>query len=85
MATTTIQSSSTLSGGIRHNRHHHRPCLELVFDINKTILIDDPSGGKDEYKLLNEILSENAWGKFFLPFFSWTLMLTIYVLCYLHT
>lgn len=39
------------------------PRLDLVFDINKTILLEDPAGGKDVRALLNEICSELVWGR----------------------
>ena len=38
------------------------PRLDLVFDINKTILLEDPAGGKNVRALLNEIVAELAWG-----------------------
>ena len=37
--------------------------LVLVFDINKTILMDDKAGGKTSREVLNEILSDLAWGE----------------------
>jgi hypothetical protein len=37
--------------------------LELVWDINKTIYMVDAAGGKDAYKLLNEVISELAVGE----------------------
>lgn len=61
--TVSAAFSSNGEGSAKKNHDHNRPKLELVFDINKTILIDDPAGGKSEFKLLNEIISENAWGK----------------------
>lgn len=39
------------------------PRLDLVFDINKTIVLEDPAGGKDVRALLNEFISELAWGR----------------------
>jgi hypothetical protein len=39
------------------------PRLDLVFDINKTILLEDPAGGKGVRALLNEVVSELAWGR----------------------
>lgn len=52
-------SSSSSSNGKGEGPSPH---LSLVVDINKTILLDDPAGGKDTRKLLNEIVSELAWG-----------------------
>lgn len=39
------------------------PRLDLAFDINKTILLEDPAGGKYVRALLNQIVSELAWGR----------------------
>lgn len=50
-STTTIANSVPL------------PHLSLVLDINKTILLEDPAGGKDVQALLNEIVSEIAYGR----------------------
>jgi len=36
--------------------------LELIFDINKTILLEDPAGGKSEQHILNEILADHTLG-----------------------
>lgn len=38
--------------------------LILAFDINKTLIIDDKSGGKNEKDCLNTIISEVTWGFF---------------------
>mmetsp|Transcript_5876 Transcript_5876/g.8888 ORF Transcript_5876/g.8888 Transcript_5876/m.8888 type:complete len:469 (-) Transcript_5876:262-1668(-) len=37
--------------------------LNLVFDINKTIILEDATGGKNEEHILNEILAEYTWGE----------------------
>ncbi|CAM9895321.1 unnamed protein product [Ascophyllum nodosum] len=36
--------------------------LVLHFDVNKTIIMVDPSGGKTQSQVLNSILSEISWG-----------------------
>ncbi len=46
-----------------HSTSGPSPHLSLVFDINKTILLDDPAGGKDVHALLNEAVSELAYGR----------------------
>ena len=39
-----------------------KPHLFLHFDVNKTILIDDPASKKTTHNLLNEIISDSTFG-----------------------
>ncbi|CAN0029973.1 unnamed protein product, partial [Sphacelaria rigidula] len=36
--------------------------LVLHFDLNKTLIMLDPAGGKSQKQVLNEVLSEICWG-----------------------
>eukprot|EP01135_Chromosphaera_perkinsii_P006828 Nk52_evm1s612 gene=Nk52_evmTU1s612 len=41
---------------------NYAPPLMLHFDINKTIIVTDPAGGKNLKDILNEILADSCWG-----------------------
>lgn len=55
--------TTTWTSGTPEGKKDTKARLQLHFDINKTLIVSDPVGGKDTPGMVNSLISEVTWGK----------------------